>query len=318
MTRRRLRDKRLVAAIGAALFVAGVLTLMPNAVAQPPEFDLVAHQGGPGQTGTGESLEAFGKALEVGASTLEFDIGITKDRQPVVWHDEVIESRKCHDTPMAVTGDPQYPYVGKLVHDLTLAEIRTLDCGNKIATLSEVFDLTHRYNADVRYDIETKVDAGQPSRTAPPEEFIEVILAGIRAAGRVDRAEIESFDWRTLPLVHQAEPSIPLVALWNDHTWATDSPWLAGVDPTVVVDPVVGARMADATILSPEFALVDRALADRAHALGLSVIPWTVDHADDMRAQIADGVDGIITNYPAVLRGVMAESGMPLPQTYHG
>jgi glycerophosphoryl diester phosphodiesterase len=58
-------------------------------------------------------------------------------------------------------------------------------------------------------------------------------------------------------------------------------------------------------------------LVDRAHALGLTVIPWTVDDADDMRAQIADGVDGIITNYPALLRTVMAEFGMPLPPAYH-
>jgi glycerophosphoryl diester phosphodiesterase len=35
-----------------------------------------------------------------------------------------------------------------------------------------------------------------------------------------------------------------------------------------------------------------------------------------MRAQIADGVDGIITNYPATLRTVMAELGMPLPPAY--
>jgi glycerophosphoryl diester phosphodiesterase len=50
--------------------------------------------------------------------------------------------------------------------------------------------------------------------------------------------------------------------------------------------------------------------------LGLSVIPWTVDDANDMRALIADGVDGIITNYPARLRAVLAELGMPLPPPY--
>jgi glycerophosphoryl diester phosphodiesterase len=51
--------------------------------------------------------------------------------------------------------------------------------------------------------------------------------------------------------------------------------------------------------------------------LGLGVITWTVDDANDMRAQIADGVDGIITNYPEMLRTVMAELGMPLPPAYH-
>ena len=116
-------------------------------------------------------------------------------------------------------------------------DFRTLNCGNKIATLPEVFALTKQYDADVRYDIETKVDAEQSARTASPETFVDVILAAVRAAGEVDQVEIESFDWRTLPLVHQAEPSIPLVALWDAQTWVPDSPWLAGVNPAVVGDP---------------------------------------------------------------------------------
>ena len=74
--------------------------------------------------------------------------------------------------------------------------------------------------------------------------------------------------------------------------------------------------MVGANIVSPDYTLVDKPLVDRAHSLGLKVIPWTVDDADDMRAQIADGVDGMITNYPAPLRAVMAELGMPLPPAY--
>jgi glycerophosphoryl diester phosphodiesterase len=51
--------------------------------------------------------------------------------------------------------------------------------------------------------------------------------------------------------------------------------------------------------------------------LGLKVIPWTIDDADAMRAQIKAGADGIITDYPTRLRGVMADLRMPLPPTYH-
>lgn len=276
---------------------------MPPAAAQPPGFDVVAHRGG-------------ARALEIGVSTLEFDIGITKDRQPVVWHDQDIQLQKCADTAPASAADPQYPYVGKLVHELTLAQIRTLDCGDRINTLPEIFSLTTSYRADVRYDIETKVDPEQPSATASPEEFVEVILAAVRAAAKTDRVEIQSFDWRTLPMVRQAEPSIPVVALWNQTTWRPDSPWLAGINPVVVGDPLVGATMVGANIVSPAYSLVDNALVDRAHALSLKVVPWTINDADAMRAQIAAGVDGIITDDPALLRVVLAELGMPLPPSY--
>jgi glycerophosphoryl diester phosphodiesterase len=318
--------------LGTLLFAAAaaaILVSAPPATAELPQFDLQAHAGGRGDA-TGESLRGFAKSLELGVSTLELDINITKDRQPLVWHDPIIDAGQCADTRPAFGGDPSYPYVGKEVHDLTVAQIQTLDCGkpnsqfphaevvqhNKITTLPEIFSLVDSYRADVRFNIETKVAADRPAISAGPQEFVDVLLGAVRSAGKVDRVEIQSFDWRTLPLVHQAEPSIPLAALWNAQTWVPDSPWLAGVNPAIVGDPVLGATMVGANILSPDCSLVDKSLVDRAHSLRLRIIPWTVDDTDDMRAQIADGVDGIITNYPATLRTVMAEFGMPLPPAY--
>jgi glycerophosphoryl diester phosphodiesterase len=305
------------------------LSLAPPASGTPQEFDLQSHRGGRGET-TEESLRAFAKSLEIGVSTLELDIVISADGQPMVWHDPVIQSDKCADTAPAFLGDPQFPYVGKLVVDLTAAQLRTLDCGlllpgfphaevvrgNKIATLPEVFALVDSFRADVRFNIETKVEADKPENSAPPQQFVDVILAAVRAAGKTDTVEIQSFDWRTLPMVRHAEPSIPLVALWDDSTWVPGSPWLAGIDPAVVGDPIAGAQQVGADILSPAYKLVDAAFVERAHAAGVTVIPWTVNDADVMRAQIAAGVDGLITDYPTLLRQVMAELKMPLPPAY--
>ncbi|MBO0680801.1 glycerophosphodiester phosphodiesterase [Mycolicibacterium sp. S2-37] len=324
--------------------VLGAVCPPPVAAADPTTFDLQSHRGGRGET-TEESLRAFAKSLELGVSTLELDVVLTKDRQPLVWHDPRIEAAKCADTGPAFPGDPQYPYVGKLVVDLTIDQIRTLDCGtrladfpdaevvagNRIAVLPEVFALADSYGADgIRYNIETKVEADKPEQSAAPAEFVDVILAAVRRAGKLDRVEIQSFDWRTLPLVRQAAPTVPLVALWDASTWVPGSPWLAGVDPAVVRDPIDGAASVGADILSPgysepygqtpadpDFRLVaDRAFIDRAHALGLRVIPWTINDPGAMRAQIAAGADGIITDYPTRLRSVMAEMGLPLPQAY--
>jgi glycerophosphoryl diester phosphodiesterase len=319
----------------AAVFLTLAVTLLaplPTASAQFSGFDLQAHRGGRGET-TEESLRAFAKSLELGVSTLELDIVITQDRQPLVWHDPTIQPEKCSDIAPAFAGDPEYPYVGKLVHELTLVQIRTLDCGrrldefpraevvrgNKIATLPEVFALADSYQASypVRYNIETKVEADRPSRSAGPQEFVDVILAAVRSAGKVDRVEIQSFDWRTLPMVHQVEPSIPLVALYNEETWVPDSPWLAGENAAAIGDPMIGALLVGANILSPDYQLVTgKPYVDHAHSLGLKVIPWTVNDADAMREEIAYGVDGIITDYPTLLHSVLAELGRPLPPPY--
>lgn len=298
-------------------------------LAAPGEFDLQAHRGGRGEVTEG-SLPAFAHALETGVSTLELDVVITADHRPLVWHDPVVEPAKCSDTAPVTAGDPHYPYVGKQVRDLTLAQLRTLDCGrllaefpaatvvprNVIATLPEVFALAGSYGADVRYNIETKVEADRPDASATPQEFVDVILAEVRAAGLVGRVDIESFDWRTLPLVRRAEPAIPLVALWDDTTWRPGSPWLAGLDPVALGDPLAGARAIGADIAAPPYQQVDSGFVARAHAVGLTVIPWTVNDPDAIRAQIAAGVDGIITDYPGVARAVLADLGMPLPRAY--
>lgn len=321
----------MIGRLAAALLALAMLLAPPQAGAVSSAFDLQAHRGGRGET-TEESLRAFAKSIELGVTTLELDIVLTADGRPLVWHDPTIEPEKCSDTAAAFPHDPQYPYVGKLVHELTLAQIRTLDCGkrlsdfpdaevvrgNKIAVLPEVFALADSYGAaGLRYNIETKVEADRPADSAGPQQFVDVILGAVRAAGKVDRVEIQSFDWRTLPLVRRAEPSIPLVALWDAETWVPGSPWLGGIDPAVVGAPLIAAKMIGADVASPEYSSVDKALVDQAHALGLEVLPWTVDDAADMREQIGYGVDGLVTDYPTRLRGVLRELGMPLPPAYH-
>lgn len=333
---------RCLAVVIAGLMLAGFVGSAPSASAAA-DFDLQAHRGGRGET-TEDSLRAFAKALELGVSTLELDIVLSRDGQPMVWHDPVIQADKCSDTAPAFPGDPQFPYVGKAVWQLTAAQLHTLDCGkllpafpqaevvrgNRIATLPEVFALADRYRTGVRYNIETKIEADKPEMSAPPGQFVDVILAAVRAAGKQDLVEIQSFDWRTLPLVRAAAPSIPRIALWDETTFVPGSPWLDGIDPAVVSDPIVAATMVGADVLSPGysvpygqvpgdpgFALVaDAEFVSRAHGLGLKVIPWTINDPGAMRAQIAAGADGIITDYPTRLRSVMAELGMPLPPAY--
>jgi glycerophosphoryl diester phosphodiesterase len=76
------------------------------------------------------TLPAFAIGLKDGVTSLEFDCGLTKDGAVIVWHDEIIDATKCRDTQPAFEGDEMWPYVGKNVANLTLAQIKTLDCGS--------------------------------------------------------------------------------------------------------------------------------------------------------------------------------------------
>nr|WP_230416727.1 glycerophosphodiester phosphodiesterase family protein [Micromonospora tarapacensis] len=314
------------------------------------DFDLQAHRGGLGLR-VESTLASFGNALQLGVRTLELDVQITEDRQAVVTHDRRVSAAKCVDTAAATPDDPEFPYVGKYVNTLTLAQVRTLDCGSKtlpdrpgqlavpgarMPLLREVFALVKRYRAeDVTLNIETKVEAGAPSETAPREQFVQVTAAEIRAAGLLRQATIQSFDWGALRRMRQVEPRLPLVALTNYDFLQVGqpgaSPWLGGLDiDDFGGDPIAAIRSFGAAAFSPVHGFpqhgtvtdadyrpyVTKQLVRHAHRNGIKVVPWTVNDVPTMAKLIDDGVDGIITDYPDRLRGLLAQRGYQLPRRY--
>ncbi|MEK0157055.1 glycerophosphodiester phosphodiesterase [Arthrobacter oryzae] len=344
--------------LGAAILSAALLLALPSqAVAADTNpqggdnhFDLQAHRGGIGLT-VESTLASFATGIETGVTTLELDLQITKDGREVVTHDRKISPAKCRDTAPVEAGDPQFPYVGKYVKDLTFAQVRSLDCGTltlpqfpgqaaspgaHMPTLAEVFALADSYRASrVKFNIETKVEAGAPEQTAPREQFVDIALREIKAANMQHRVSIQSFDWGALRLVQQRDPQIRTVALTNkDFLQAGQpgsSPWLGGIDSDDfggdlvsaashlgfdAISPVHGSPQ-NGSVADPGYVpYVTADMVQRAHAEGMQVIPWTVDDKPTMRSLIAAGVDGIITDYPDRLRAVMAETGMKLPQQF--
>lgn len=345
--------------IVATAVVAVTAGLMPaTATASPPGppheaddmFDIQAHRGGIGLT-VESTLDAFATALELGVTTLELDVQITADGRDVVTHDRKIDPDKCADTAPVTPDDPEYPYAGSYIKDLTFEQVRTLDCGSqrhpgypdqelspgaKMPTLAEVFALARDYRArDIRFNIETKVEAGAPHETAPREQFVQRVAREVRRSGYLRNVTIQSFDWGALMRMREVEPRLPLVALTNYDFLETGepgaSPWLGGIDiDDFGGDPIAAVASFGASAFSPVHGFpqggsvddpdyrpyVTANMVDRAHDAGIAVVPWTINDKPTMRKLIDDGVDGIITDYPNRLRAVLAERGMPLPEPY--
>ncbi|MGW9129840.1 glycerophosphodiester phosphodiesterase family protein [Streptomyces sp. NPDC055681] len=318
---------------------------------QKTHFDLQAHRGGLGLT-TEESLEGFGKALRLGVRTLELDTHITKDQKVVVNHDRQISAQKCKDTGPVTPGDPMYPYVGKYIKDLTLAQIKSMDCGYqqlpgfpeqeqvkgfRMVELKDVLNLVKSYKAkQVKLNIETKVEAGAPEQTAPRELFVRRVFEEIHRSGIEKQVTIQSFDWGALKEMHKLAPSYPLVALTNYDFLQVGkdgaSPWLGGIDADDYDGDFVKAAAAvpgvtalspnygfpqNGTIADPAFRFYpDKKMISEAHERGLKVIPWTCDDPATIEALMDMGIDGIITDYPNRVRDIMADRGMRLPKAY--
>ncbi|MFG2925606.1 glycerophosphodiester phosphodiesterase family protein [Streptomyces sp. NPDC048305] len=315
------------------------------------DFDLQAHRGGLGMT-TEESLEGFSKALRLGVSTLELDTQITKDSKVVVTHDRKVSAQKCLDTAPVTPGDTMYPYVGKFIKDLTLQQVKTMNCGFqqfpghpdqevvkgfRMVELKDVLKLVKRYKAHkVTLNVETKVEAGAPEETAPRELFVRRVFEEIKRSGIASQVTIQSFDWGSLKAMHRLAPRWPLVALTNYDFLQVGkpgaSPWLGGID----VDDFGGdfvtaaASIKGVETLSPNYGFPqngkigdpgfrfypDKAMIAKAHARGLKVVPWTCNDPATVEALMDMGIDGIITDYPNRVRQIMTDRGMRLPRAY--
>ena len=89
------------------------------------------------------------------------------------------------------------------------------------------------------------------------------------------------------------------------------SPWLGGLDVDDFDGSVPRLVLASgARTWSPHYLDLDAKRVEEAHALGLSVVPWTVNEPDDMRRVLGLGVDGIITDRPDLLRSLLEASGI--------
>jgi len=195
-------------------------------------FDIQAHRGGRGNT-IESMLPSFAWGLIDGATTLELDNGITRDGKVVVWHDEDIMASKCQDTSPAFPEDPMYPYVGKYIANLTLSQVKTLDCGSKrqddypmqitypgtcISTLKEVFDFVECADPShqILWNIESKIDPEYPNRTLGVADFVDNQHALFAASPYHQSITYQSFDWRTLAAMKALDPSIVISALINE------------------------------------------------------------------------------------------------------
>jgi glycerophosphoryl diester phosphodiesterase len=155
-----------------------------------------------------------------------------------------------------------------------------------------------------------------------PEPFVRALLAVIRQAGMTQRVMLQSFDWRTLQVVHQLAPQMRTAYLSATPPAAggpNEALWTAGRRLSVHGGSMprlvrAAAGSAKGVTWSPHWKQLDQDQLKQAQVLGLSVVPWTVNERADMQRLMDWGVDGLITDYPDRLRAVMAERGMALPR----
>lgn len=299
-------------------------------------FDLQGHRGARGLAPE-NTLPAFAAALSLGVTTLELDVGVTRDGVVVVAHDRALNPDLTRGP-----GGGWLTAPGPPIHSLTHAELQRYDVGRlnpateygrryarqkpsdgaRIPALAELFALVQRSgNATVRFNIEMKTSPLAPEETLPPEGFARAVIAAVRAGGMAARSSIQSFDWRTLKVVQAEAPAIATVFLSAQQRFLDNilagslagSPWTAGVQFAAHGSVPRMVKAAGGKIWSPYFGDLDAAKLAEARSLGLRVIAWTVNDPLHIAAMLDLEVDGIISDRPDLVREEMRQRGMALP-----
>lgn len=308
-------------------------------------FDLEAHRGGR-DVRPENTLYSYAYAIELGATSIECDMQLTKDGQIVMSHNPILNSDITRDKNGNYIENNKYDIRLMTVDELKKFDVGVMDqnCGEyydlhgktqftydaKIPTLEELMQLIQSYgDKNIVLNIETKsypdpASAGYKNN-ADPKKFVEVFNNIVKKYNMEDRVVLQSFDWQTLIEMKKLNPNISTSALWQEQpSWGRDSeslrryekkksPWLGGLDiKDYQGNPVKAAHAIGADIISPYYTEISKQDVDEAHSLGMKVVPWTVNNEKDMTMLPDMGVDGIISDKPWLLKQVLEKRNIKL------
>ncbi len=221
-------------------------------------------------------MAAFRKAVELGAGFIETDLQLSKDGRLVA----------IHDTELSRTTNGS-----GAVKDCTLDELRSLDAGSwfglefageRIPTVGEI--LAFAREADIVFYLELKSGAAWGIEMA--------LVTALRAAQAAANTVVLSFAPGAIRAVMRQDAMMLCGLLYDDER-----------DDAISAAVASGARQ-----LAPRGDRVSAELVEKAHHAGLQVVTWTINQADQMRALIAAGVNGIMTDFPERLVAVMNDT----------
>lgn len=291
------RTKRLRCTV-AGLAVAAVLGSFtaPAAQAAGPKANskdthssvqVMAHRGSSGAAPE-NTLAAVDLAVQQGADVVENDIQRTADGALVIVHDTTL-SRTSNVADLFPERAPWN------VRDFTLAEIKQLDAGSwfaprfagqRVPTLAE---WVHSVGRQTGMLLEAKAPELYPGIEIDIDKELRS-LPDFTHALRRGRVMMQSFNHEWLHAYDALAGDVPVGLLF------------AGGPPSE-------AQLADAATwaqaANPALGDMTKDTVALIHRYGLKTYTWTVNSGQDMHCAINWGVDGIITNYPQVLRDIL-------------
>lgn len=225
--------------------------------------------------GMENSMSSFRRAVSEGFRYLETDVHATSDGVVVVHHDRMLDR----------TTDAYGAVVSQTWRQVCRARIGGIE---PISRLEDVLEEL----PDALFNIDVKADSA-----------VEPVLAVLHKVNAWSRVCLASFSDTRLARMRRLAGHRLLTAMGPR---AVATLWLFGHLPRLPAgETTVPGQMVQVPVRHGWWTLVDRRMLWQAHRRGLEVHVWTVNDETEMRRLLELGVDGLITDRPDMLRGVL-------------
>lgn len=238
------------------------------------------------------TIAAFQLARQLGADGIELDVQLTRDKLPVIIHDDTVDR--------TTNGKGR-------VCDLTLAELKRLDAGawkgeqyrgETIPTLAEVFEALKDWLNPTAGQSPCLINVELKTERLVTDGLEAVALDVIARSGVGERILLSSFSPLALHNAKKINPRLPRGLLYdNSMPIHLRRAWLR--------------FWAAPQAMHPEHPMIDAAYMEWAKQRGLEVNTWTVDDPGEAHRLASLGVHALITNKPDILRQAFSPPAAP-------
>ena len=288
---------------------------------KPNYVRIYGHRGARGDM-VENSISGLKYAFDLGIRAVEFDVVISKDNIPVLFHDYRLNPDLVKDSSGNWITDKNMK-----LRDLTYEEISKYTIenvkpdtkyakrfknqqsakGEKIPKLTDFFKLVveDKYK-DAFLNLEIKSTLTQENVTPNPEKMVFLILKDIKEFNLEDRTLITSYDWRILYELKKQNSNVLRGFITLQQDLATvkknvyeNSPWMVKnypMEELFLLPNII--KSLEGHVWSVFYRDVTKQNVELAHKHGLATCVWTVNREKDIIRMIEYGVDGIITDYP--------------------
>lgn len=246
---------------------------------------IIAHRGA-SAIAPENTIAAFRRAIEDGADGLEFDVRLTKNGVPVVFHDATLKRIANRNLGILnLTSDElQSVDAGSWFNERNPQKANSDFCGEKISTLQQILDFLGDYKGLLYVELKCK-DAEIPL-------LVKAVAKIIRESKLFSNIIIKSFKLSAIEQIRKLIPEICTAALFAPKIMAILRKQSSLIEK---------AQEYKSNELSLHFSLATQKLVEKAKIQGLQTIIWTADHPVWVKRACEIGIKAIITNNPARL-----------------